>query len=47
MHRPLLIVLTAVVLLAVSALAVMNNARTQHEWCAPMSAIGHHLKTGH
>jgi hypothetical protein len=34
MHRPLLIFLTAVVLLIVSALALMNNAckSSQHEW---------------
>jgi hypothetical protein len=39
MQTPLLIVLTAIVLLAVSALAIMNNAckSTQHEWCTPMS----------
>jgi len=49
MQRPLLIVLTAVVLLAVSALAIMNNAckSSQHEWCAPMSSIPHHIKPGH
>jgi hypothetical protein len=49
MQRPLLIVLAAVVLLAVSALAIMNNACkvSQHEWCAPMSAMRHHVKTGH
>jgi hypothetical protein len=49
MHRPLLIVLTAVVLLIVSAVALMNNAckSSQHEWCAPMSALKHHLKTEH
>ena len=44
MRRSLLIVLTAVVLLlAVSALAIMNNAckSSQREWCAP-SAIWHH-----
>ena len=36
MQRPLLIVLTAVALLAVSALEIMNNAckGVQHEWCA-------------
>ena len=47
MQRPLLIFLTVIVLLAVSALAIMNNAckSSQHEWCAPMSAIGHHIKT--
>jgi hypothetical protein len=49
MHRPLLIVLTAVVLLAISALAIMNNAckSSQHGWCAPMSALRHHTKTEH
>jgi hypothetical protein len=49
MQRPLLIVLTAVVLLAIGTLAIMNNAckSTQHEWCAPMSAIRHHMKTVH
>ena len=48
MQRPLLIVLTAVVLLAVSTLAIMNNAcgSSQHEWCAPMTTIRHHIKTG-
>jgi hypothetical protein len=45
MHRPLLIVLTAVVLLALSTLALMNNAckSSQHEWCAPMSTVRHHI----
>jgi Tfp pilus assembly protein PilV len=45
MHRPLLIVLIAVVLLIVSALALMNNAckSGQHEWCAPMSTARHHI----
>jgi len=48
MKTPLAIVLIAVVLL-VSALAIMNNAckSGQHEWCAPMAAIRHHIKTGH
>jgi hypothetical protein len=43
MKSPLAIVLTAVVLLAVSTLAIMNNAckSSQHEWCAP-STIWHH-----
>ena len=43
MQRPLLIVITAVALLAVSALAIMNNAckSGQHEWCAP-STVWHH-----
>ncbi len=48
MKTPLLIVLTAVVLGAGSALAVMNNAckSSHHAWCAPMSDIRHHTKTG-
>jgi hypothetical protein len=42
MQTPVLIVLTAIVLLAVSTLAIMNNAckSGQHEWCAPMSSAG-------
>jgi hypothetical protein len=49
MHRPLLIVLTAILLLAISALAIMNNAckSSQHQWCAPMSALKHHIKAEH
>jgi hypothetical protein len=45
MKTPLAILLTAVVLLAVSTLAIMNNAckSSQHEWCAP--TIQHHIKT--
>jgi hypothetical protein len=47
MKTPLIIVLVAVVLLVVSTLAVMNNAckRSQHGWCAPLSAMRHHIKT--
>ena len=49
MKAPLLIVLAAVVLMAGSALAIMNNAckSGHHAWCAPMSSIRHHDKTGH
>ena len=49
MHRPSLIVLAAVVLLIVSALALMNNSckSSQHEWCAPTSSLTHHIKTEH
>jgi len=49
MKTPLAIVIAAVVLLAVSALAIMNNAckSSQHEWCAPVSALRHHIKTEH
>ena len=47
MKSPLVIVLVAVVLVAVSVLAIMNNAckSSQHAWCAPMS-MRHHIKTG-
>jgi hypothetical protein len=49
MKTPLVIVITAVGLVAVSTLAIMNNAckSSQHEWCAPMSTIRHHIKTEH
>jgi hypothetical protein len=48
MKAPLLIVLGAVVLLTGSGLAIMNNAckSSHHAWCAPMSGIRHHVKTG-
>jgi hypothetical protein len=48
MKTPLLIVLTAVVLGVGSTLAVMNNSckSTHHAWCAPISDIRHHAKTG-
>lgn len=44
-----MIVLIAVVLLAISTLALMNNAckSGQHEWCAPMSTLKHHVPTEH
>jgi hypothetical protein len=44
MKTPVAIVITAVVLLAISTLAIMNNAckSSQHEWCVPMSAVRHH-----
>ena len=49
MHRPLLIVLIAVVLLAISTLALMNNSckSSQHQWCAPMATVRHHIKAEH
>jgi len=49
MKTPVAIVITAVVLLAISTLAIMNNAckSSQHEWCAPMSAVRHHVTTEH
>ena len=49
MKTPLAIILIAVVLVVVSTLAIMNNAckTGRHEWCAPMSVLGHHKKTEH
>jgi hypothetical protein len=49
MRRPVLIVLTAVLLLIVSTLAIMNNAckSGQHQWCAPMSTVRHHINSEH
>ena len=49
MKGPLVIVVVAVVaLVVVGTLAVMNNAckTSQHEWCAPISSMRHHTKTG-
>ncbi len=42
-----LIVLTAVVLVAGSTLAIMNNAckNSRHSWCAPTADLRHHAKT--
>jgi hypothetical protein len=47
MKTSLFIVL--VLLVVVSTLAVMNNAckSSQRAWCAPMSSLQHHIKTGH
>jgi len=46
MKTPFLIVLTAVVLVAGSALAIMNNTckSSHHAWCD--SDIRHHARTG-
>ena len=43
----LLSVLTAVVLMAGSTLAIMNNAckNSHHSWCAPSAELRHHTKT--
>lgn len=48
MKTPFLIVLAVVVLGTGSALAIMNNAckSDHHAWCAPISDIRHHTKTG-
>ena len=49
MKAPLLIVLGAVVLVAGSGLAIMNNVckSSHHGWCAPVSDVRHHVKTRH
>jgi hypothetical protein len=49
MKSPLVFVLVALVLVAVSTLAVMNKTckSTQHSWCAPMSTVRHQIKFGH
>jgi hypothetical protein len=49
MKTPLLIALTAFVLVTGSTLAIMNNAckSSYHSWCVPASSIRHHVKTGH
>ena len=49
MKTPLLIALVAVVLGVGSMLAIMNKAckSSHHAWCAPVSGIRHHTKTGH
>ena len=48
MKNLLVILLVAVVLVAVGTLAVMNNVckTSQRAWCAPMSTLRHHIKTG-
>ncbi len=48
MKTPLLIVIAAVVFVAGSTLAVMNNAckSNRYSWCAPVSGFQHHVKTG-
>jgi hypothetical protein len=48
MKIPLLIILAVVVLGVGGTLAVMNNAckMRHHAWCAPVSDIRNHTKTG-
>jgi hypothetical protein len=48
MKSPLVIVLVLVVLVVVGTLAAMNKTckTSQHAWCAPMSTVRHHIKTG-
>jgi hypothetical protein len=48
MKTPVLIVLGALVLMAGSGLAIMNNAcKSGHHTCAPMSSVPHHVQTGY
>jgi hypothetical protein len=50
MKAPMIwIVLTAVISVTGSALALMNNAckSSHHAWCAPVSSIRHHAEPGH
>jgi hypothetical protein len=49
MKTRVLIVLTAIMLVAGSSLAIMNRAckSNHYAWCAPVSDIQHHVKTGH
>jgi hypothetical protein len=45
----LIVVLTVVVFVAGSALAIINKAckSGHHPWCAPIPSIQHHAKTEH
>jgi hypothetical protein len=49
MKTPLLIALVAVVFGVGSTLAIMNDAckSSHHAWCAPVSSLRHHTRTGH
>ena len=48
MSSPLLVTLIVIVLVVGSTLSVMNKACKSgyHAWCAPMSTLHHHIKTG-
>jgi hypothetical protein len=43
------LLIAALMLLMAEGLAIMNNACKSgyHTWCAPISSIQHHVKTGH
>ena len=49
MKARLLIVMSVVVLVAGSGLAIMKNAckSSHHGWCAPVSDVRNHVKTRH
>jgi hypothetical protein len=50
MKARLLIVMSVVVLVAGSGLAIMKNAckrSSHHAWCAPVSDVRHYVKTRH
>ena len=48
MNSSLLAVLIVIMLMVGSALSIMNKAckSGHHAWCAPMSTLHHHIKTG-
>ena len=48
MKTPILMILIATAVIVGAVLAVMNNAckSSQHTWCAPMTNLRHHIKTG-
>jgi hypothetical protein len=47
MNSPLIGVLILIVLVVGSTLSIMNKACKSgyHAWCAPISTVGHHVKT--
>ena len=49
MKARLLIVMSVVVLVVGSGLAIMNNVckSSHHGWCAPVFDVRHHVKTRH
>lgn len=48
MKTALVIVLTTVVVIVGSTMTIMNKACKggYHAWCAPMSTVRHHIKSG-
>ena len=48
MNSPLLGVLIVIMLVVGSTLSIMNKACKSgyHSWCAPISTVRHHVRTG-
>lgn len=46
-NSPLLVVVIVIALIVGTTLTIMNKAckADYHAWCAPMSTLGHHIKT--